>query len=141
MAQRKNYKMSLIQRRNRFFGEEFKKRKVEELDRKLVTIPEICKEYEVSRTSVWRWIYQYSVMRKKGEKIRLESESDTRKLLELQEKVKELERIIGQKQMMIDFQEKMIELAEERYKVDIKKKLSEKLSSGTGTTENDTVQK
>jgi transposase len=141
MTQRQNYKLNINQRRNRFFGEEFKKRKVEELDRKLVTIPEICKEYEVSRTSVWRWIYQYSGMRKKGEKIRLESESDTRKLLELQEKVKELERIIGQKQLMIDFQEKMIELAEERYKVDIKKKLNEKLSSGTGTTENDTAQK
>lgn len=140
MAQRQNYKQSISQRRNRYFSEEFKKRKVEEIEYKLITISEICREYEVSRTSVWRWIYQYSTMKKKGEKIRLESQSDTRKLLELQEKVKELERIIGQKQLVIDFQEKMITLAEERYKVDIKKKLGEKYLSGTGTTGNNTDQ-
>ena len=34
----------------------------------------------------------------------------------------DLERIVGQKQIVIDFQEKMIELAEQEYNVDIKKK-------------------
>ncbi|EKO78685.1 hypothetical protein LEP1GSC068_2737 [Leptospira sp. Fiocruz LV3954] len=40
----------------------------------------------------------------------------------MKSKIKELESVVGQKQMKIDFQEKMIELAEKEYCVDIKKK-------------------
>jgi transposase-like protein len=135
MAKIENFILSVRQRRTRYFSEEFKRRKVEEIERKLVTISELCREYEVSRTSVHKWIYKYSKMRKKGEVIRLESESDTRKLQEMKERIKELERIVGQKQILIDFQEKVIELAEEEYKVDIKKKYGAKHSAGTGFTE------
>mgnify|MGYP000994246948 CR=1 FL=1 len=41
----------------------------------------------------------------------------------------------GQKQIVIDFQEKMIELAEQEYNVDIKKKFDSEPSFSTGTTE------
>ncbi len=51
----------------------------------------------------------------------VETESDTQKVIELQRRVAELERIIGQKQIEIDFKDKMIDLAEEAYHVDIKK--------------------
>jgi hypothetical protein len=71
----------------------------------------------------------------KGVKTIVEAESDTRKIIELQAKIAELERTVGQKQLLIDFQDKMIELAEQTYGVDIKKKLQSKPSSGTGTTE------
>jgi transposase len=40
--------------------------------------------------------------------------------------------------LIIEFKDKVIELAEETYGVDIKKKLSSKLSSGTGQTDHDT---
>ncbi|EMO85765.1 hypothetical protein LEP1GSC070_2388 [Leptospira santarosai str. AIM] len=36
----------------------------------------------------------------------------------LKAKIKELESVVGQKQMKIDFQEKMIEFAEKEYSVD-----------------------
>jgi len=74
-------------------------------------------------------------MRKKSVRQVVEAESDTRKILQLKERVKELERIIGQKQILIDFQGKMIELAEDEYGVDIKKKYGTKPSSGFGTDE------
>ena len=51
----------------------------------------------------------------------MESKSDTTKILALQKKIAELERLVGQKQVQLDFQEKMIEIAEETYQVDIKK--------------------
>jgi len=136
MARREQFTMTSLERRRRQFSPEFKRQKIDEYDRQLVTIRELCKEYEVSKTSVYKWIYMYSKKFKKGEKMLIESESDTRKLAELKEKVRELERIIGQKQLLIDFQSKVIELAEEEYKVDIKKKLGKKLSSGIGSTEN-----
>lgn len=71
----------------------------------------------------------------------MEQKSDTRKIQELRERIKELERVVGQKQLLIEFQQKMIELAEETYEVDIKKKLSSKLSSGTGQTDPNTIGK
>lgn len=125
-------------RQNRYFSEEFKRQKVKEIEQKQSSVAEISREYEVSRAAIYRWIYKYSSMRKKSVKQVVEAESDTRKILELKEKVKELERIVGQKQILLDFQSKMIELAEGEYGVDIKKKYGTKPSSGSGTDETST---
>lgn len=128
-------------RNSRYFSEEFKRQKVREIEKNLVSISELTKEYQVSRTSIYRWIFKYSKMIKKGERQIVERKSDTRKIQELRERIRELERVVGQKQLLIEFQQKMIELAEETYEVDIKKKLSSKLSSGTGQTDPNTIGK
>ena len=73
-------------------------------------------------------------MAKKQHKQIVEPKSDTKKIKALQDRIKELEQAVGQKQLMIDFKDKMIELAEQRYNVDIKKKLGSRLSSGTDLT-------
>lgn len=135
MANLKEYeRLTVRERINRYFSEDFKRKKVSELDRNLVSVSEVCREYQVSSSSVYKWIYKYSKMRKKGLKQVVESKSDSAKIQALREQIKELERIIGEKQIKLDFQEKMIELAESAYKVDIKKKFSGKPSSGTGST-------
>jgi Spy/CpxP family protein refolding chaperone len=77
-------------------------------------------------------------MAQKQHKQVVEPKSDTQKIKSLKERIKELERIIGQKQLDIDFKDKMIELAEQRYNVDIKKKLGTKHSSGSSTTKKST---
>jgi len=123
---------------NRSFSDEFKKEKVRELERNISSVSDICKTYTVSRTSVYRWIYKYSVMAKKQVKQIIEAKSDTRKIRFLEERIKELERIVGQKQLLLEFNEKMIEIAEATYGVDIKKKVGSKLSSGTTSTEKST---
>lgn len=138
MAKPNQLKIHQNTRQYRYFSEGFKKQKVEEIEKNLVKISEICREYQVSHAAVYKWIYKYSVMRKKGVRQVIEAESDTRKLLQLKEKIKDLERIIGQKQILIDFQQKMIDIAEEEYKIDIKKKLGSKLSAGSGKTESNT---
>jgi hypothetical protein len=74
-------------------------------------------------------------MKEKKERFIIESESDTRQLIELKKRLSELERIIGQKQIQIDFQNKMIELAEETYGVDIKKKFFTPPSVTSGNIE------
>lgn len=122
----------------RYFSEDFKKQKVRDIEKNLVSIPELMKEYQISRTSIYKWLYKYSKMIKKGERQIVERKSDTRKMQELRERIKELERVIGQKQLLIEFQQKMIDLAEQTYDVDIKKKLSSKLSFGSGPTDQDT---
>ncbi len=119
---------------NRYFSNDFKQKRVRELESNLVSIADICKTYHVSRTSVYRWIYKYSSMAKKDVKQVVEAKSDTKKIQLLEERVKDLERALGQKQMMIDIKDKMIEIAEETYDIDIKKKLVSKASSGSSTT-------
>ncbi len=124
----------------RKFSDDFKRKKVRELERNMTSVADICKTYSVSRTSIYRWIYKYSSMAKKQVKQVVEAKSDTRKIRELENRIKELERIVGQKQLLIDFKEKMIEIAEDTYGVDIKKKVVSKLSSGTSTTGKNTKQ-
>ena len=134
MGNLKEYeKLTTRERQIRYFSEDFKRSKVSEIDRNLARVSDICNEYQVSRTSVYRWIYQYSRMRKKSVKQIVEAKSDSQKIATLRAQVKELERIIGEKQVKLDFQEKMIEIAESEYNIDIKKKFSGRLSSGTGS--------
>ena len=135
MATLREYeKLTVRERQNRNFSEDFKRKKVSELDRNLLTIAELSREYQVTRAAVYKWIYKYSGMRKKGLKQVVEAKSDSRKLLQMKAEIKELQRIIGEKQIKIDFQEKVIAFAEAEYKIDIKKKFSGTPSSGTGST-------
>lgn len=123
-----------LQKVCRYFSEDFKRKKVRELDRNLTTVSQISKEYEVSCTAVYKWIYKYSAMRKKAIKQVVEAKSDTARIGQLRDEVREMERMVGQKQIMIDFLEKMIELAEKEYGIDIKKKFSSTPSNGSGST-------
>jgi transposase len=116
----------------RYFSEDLKLKKVREFEQNLSTIRDICREYGVSRTAVYKWIYKYSAMRKKSIKQVVEAKSDTVKISRLKDELKAVERVIGQKQILIEFLEKMIELAEEEYGIDIKKKYSSSPSSGSG---------
>ncbi len=119
---------------HRYFSEDFKKKKIMELERNITSVSDICKTYSVSRTSLYRWIYKYSAMAKKQVKQVVEAKSDTQKIKALEQRIKELERIIGQKQLLLEFKDKMIEIAEATYNVDIKKKVGSRLSSGTIST-------
>lgn len=138
MATRRQFKMTTSERRRRHFSDSFKIEKVRELETGQTKISELCKQYEVSYTTVYRWLNKFGTMKEKNEKLIVETNSDTRQLLELKKKVAELERIIGQKQILIDFKDKMIELSEEIYGVDIKKKFSTQPSNTSGNTENNT---
>lgn len=60
-------------------------------------------------------------------------DSTSERLKRQEQRIKELERIIGQKQINIDFLEKMIELAKEDLDIDIKKNYSTPQSTGSGS--------
>lgn len=135
MATLGNYEKSKrSERLQRYFSEDFKRKKVKEIEQNLATVVQISREYEVSRAAVYRWVYKYSAVRKKGIKQVVEAQSDTVKITRLRDEVREMERVVGQKQIKIDFLEKMIELAEKEYGIDIKKKYSSMPLSGSGQT-------
>src|ERR671912_66604 len=95
----------------RLFSEEFKKSVVNEFEGGKFTVKELSALYNVTAASIYLWIYRYSVYPKKAVKIVEMADSASQKLKELQKKIAELERVVGQKQLNIDFLEKMIELA------------------------------
>jgi len=128
-------------REMRYFSEDFKRNKVREIEKNLTSVSEVHREYNVSRAALYKWIYKYSMNMKKGVRQVIESNSDTKKIMLLKEKIKELEQIVGQKQIMIEFQEKMIEIAEEEYKIEIKKKSGSTHLSGSGPTRKNTTSK
>lgn len=108
-------------RQNRYFSEEFKRAKVKEIENNVSTVLEISRVYNVSSTAVYKWIYKYSTNRKKQLRQIIEPMSDTRKIKELQQKIKELEQMVGKQQMIIAYNDKMIEIAESHYDINIKK--------------------
>jgi hypothetical protein len=138
MATRKDFSMSVSDRRMRRFSDSFKLEKVREIETGRSTATEIHTQYEVSYTNIYKWINKFGLMKKKKERIIIETDSDTAQLLALKKKIADLERIVGQKQILLDFKDKMIELAEETYHVDIKKKFSSTPSTSSGSTENNT---
>ena len=135
MARLDQLKMTTAERRQRRFSDNFKIQKVREIETGQTKVSEICSQYQVADKNVYLWIDKFGSMKNKKERMVVETDSDTRQLLELKKRVSELERIIGQKQILIDFQDKMIELAEETYGVDIKKKFFSTPSNSSGKTE------
>ncbi len=128
-------------RHSRYFSEDFRRKKVNELDKRLTSIPDVCKEYEINRSTVYKWIYKYSLMRKKGLKMVVEAESDTAKIKALRQRVADLEQLLGQTQFELAFITKQTQIASEKFGIDIKKKLSGKRSSGSGKSGSDTPTK
>ena len=131
-------KLKRMLRTSRYFSEDFRKQKVKEIEQNLIKVSELSKLYGISRTSIYKWIYQYSLNLKKGIVQVIEMESETRKNKLLQARLAELERIIGQKQLQIDYLEKVIEISSEDLGTDIKKKYSTELLNGSENTNADT---
>lgn len=134
MAKLQDFSKEALQRVNRYFSDSFKRKKVWEIERNLTTVSEVSKEYEVSTTAIYKWLDKYSRNRKRGVKQVVELMSDTRKIQDLKAKIRELEQLVGQKQFEIEFKNKMIDIAEEMYDIDIKKKLGSKPLPGSGST-------
>ena len=133
MAKRDDFKPKRVLRNQRYFSASFKQKIVKEIERNLVSVLEVSREYSVSSTAVYKWMDKYSIHNKRQVRQIIEPMSDSKKIKELRERIKELEHLVGQKQIELEFKEKLIEIAEEMYQIDIKKKHGSKRSSGSGS--------
>lgn len=121
--------------KNRRFSEQIRRKAVEEFRSGKYTARELADLYHCSTQTIYRWIWKYSPADSPSINVVEMSESTDQKVKQLQQKITELEQIVGQKQIKVDFLEKMIALAEEEYSLDLKKNTSSKLSSGSGSTD------
>ncbi len=107
---------------NRIFSEQFKREKVALIMQKKLTIKQCSELYEVTTTTVYKWLYQYSPDYGKGTKMVVQLDSEARRTLALQERVAELERAVGQKQLELDYLNRLLVLVSEELGYDVKKK-------------------
>jgi len=136
MAKREQFSLTLAERRRRTFSDSFKRDKVKEIDLGLIRVSEISKQYSVSTTAVYQWVRKFGIQKEAPERLIIETMSDTRALQEMKERIAELERLIGQKQIELDFYKKMIDLAQEHYGIEIKKNYSTQPCGSSGSNEN-----
>ncbi|MCK5538391.1 MAG: transposase [Bacteroidales bacterium] len=114
----------------RHFSEAFKKEKVKMIEEKQITVLQLSKLYNVSTRAIYNWIEKYSLIHEKSERIVMEKESEGFKTIQLLKQVAELERSVGQKQLEIDFLQKLLEFGSESVGFDIKKKFLSEQSNG-----------
>lgn len=108
-------------KKHRVYSEEFKKEIVTLYESGNFSVLQIEKLYGISNPTIYNWIYKFSIFNEKGIRIVEMKASGTEKIKELQQKVKDLEQAVGQKQIKIDYLEKMIDIAKADFKIDIKK--------------------
>ena len=111
----------------RRFSEEFKKARVKDYERGEVTVREISRNYHVSVVSVYKWLKKYSYFHRNKILVVEEKESSTYKMDEAQKRIKDLEQILGQKQIKIEYLEELIEIASKEMDIDLKKTLGTQL--------------
>ena len=120
--------------KRREFSEQIRRKAVEEFRSGKYTAQELADLYHCSAQTIYRWIYKYSPGDSPQVNVVEMSESTDQKVKDLHDKIAQLERALGQKQIKVDFLEKMIDLAEDEYNLDLKKSSSSKRSSGSGRT-------
>jgi transposase-like protein len=138
MAKRDQFSLTLAERRRRTFSDTFKRDKVRQIELGLIRLSEVSKQYNVSYTAIYRWLRKFGVHKETPERIIVETMSDTRALREMKERLAELERLVGQKQIEIDFYQKMIDLAQEHYGIEIKKNYFTQPCDTSGSDEKNT---
>jgi transposase len=134
MARRDQVKGEVAQCQTRYFSEEFKRNKVKEIERGTARVSEVCRAYQVSGTSVYRWIAKYSVHRRQGVRMVVESKSDTRRIEALKADKLRLEQLLGQKEAELAMKNKFIELVEAKYGPELKKSGGARPFTGSGRT-------
>lgn len=118
----------------RKFTTDFKRKIVKDFEQGTMSVGQLSKLYGIANTQIYSWIYKFSIFNEKGSRIVEMKDSQSAKFKDLEQRIKDLERNVGQKQIMIEYLEKMIYLAKEELNIDIKKNFATPQSNGSKKT-------
>ena len=122
--------IKLINKRRRY-TDDFRRSLVSDFESGNYSVPQLEKLHNIPNGTIYNWIYKFSIFNEKGIRVVEMKQSSSLKLKELTQKVKDLERIVGQKQIKIDYLEKIIDIAKDEFDIDIKKKQDTPQSAGS----------
>lgn len=121
-------------KKRRYYSDDFKRKIVSEFEKGEFSVPQLERLHGIGNPTIYKWIYKFSTFNEKSVRVVEMKDSSSKKLKDLEDKVKELERALGQKQLYIDYMEKMIDIAKEEMGIDIKKNSDTPQSTGSGKT-------
>jgi transposase-like protein len=115
-------------RQKRHFSEELRKEIVAQIERKQITVAQVTREYSVSRSAVYKWLYRYSRILEKGTRLVMEKDSDANRSDDLRKQIKELQAALGRKSLEADLYRGIVDLASDEFKTDLKKTFGDQVS-------------
>lgn len=122
--------LKLIKKRRKY-SEAFKRGLVKDFESGKFSVCQLEKLHGVNNVTIYKWIYKYSTFNEKGFRVVEMKDSSNAKLKQLEEQIKKLEQAVGQKQIKIEYLEKMIDIAKDDLNIDIKKNYSTPQSAGS----------
>lgn len=125
-------KTSLSQ--HRVFSEIIRRQTVKDIESGKCSVLEASRELSVTTGAVYKWVHLYSRYLSKNKVMVVEDKSEAYRSKELERRLQEMEAALGRKQMEIDFLNKIIDLANEEYRTDLKKNLAKEPSDGSRRT-------
>lgn len=123
-------------KKSRKYTEAFKRDIVQDYEKGQYSVRQLSKLNSISTSTIYRWIHKFSNFNDKDVRIVEKKKSSSEKIKQLEQEVRDLERTVGQKQIRVDYLEKMIEVASEEFEIDIKKNSDTPQSTGLGKTKN-----
>jgi transposase-like protein len=117
-----------------YFSESIKKQTVADIEKGKASVLQASRELNVAEQTIYNWIYRYSRHLQKNKILVVEEKSESYRTKQLEDRVKDLEAALGRKQLEVELLNKIIEVAGEEYKADIKKNFSKQRFNGSAPT-------
>jgi transposase-like protein len=118
--------------KKRKYSKEFKLSILKDFESGKFSVLQLSRLHGVGKQTIYTWIYKFSNFNDNGYRVVEMNKSSTDRLKQLEKQIKELEQIVGQKQIKIDYLETMIDVAKDELNIDIKKNFNTLQSKGSG---------
>jgi transposase-like protein len=106
----------------RYFSEEARRAIVKEIDEGNLSKAEASRKYEVSESSIYKWMHAYSLHFRASLVKVVEHESDSKRNKKLEAELSEVYEALGRLQAKHTLLEKIVEIASSELGIDLKKK-------------------
>jgi transposase len=110
----------------------FKQQVITEIESGRMRPAQAEKVYDVSIQSIYNWMREFGKDHLLRRTIRVETPNERQRIVELEEKNRQLESALAQTQIKVIALEALVEVAQEHYKTDFKKNFGSKPSTGSG---------
>lgn len=127
----KKYDLKPSLQQKRVFSEAIRRQTVKDIEAGKCSVLEASRELSVSRGAVYKWVHLYSRYLAKNKIMVVEDKSEAYRTKALEKRLHDMEAALGRKQMEIDFLNKIIDLANEEFRTDLKKNLPKEPSDGS----------
>ena len=121
-------------KKGRIYSEEFKRELVSDFESGRFSVLQLERLHGVNNVSIYKWIHKFSTFNEKGSRVVEMKNSSSAKLKQMEARIKELESVVGRKQIKIDYLEKIIDVASDDLNIDIKKNSNTPPSAGSKNT-------